>query len=74
MALRSPNTVLLPVVLYATTTAGGTVTTLSPLATPGEIAKRPPGSSGGGLDGLPRRGGGRGRGRGREAGRRGSRP
>ncbi|MFM9596602.1 AMP-binding protein [Streptomyces scabiei] len=40
VALHSPNTVLFPVVLYATTTAGGTVTTLSPLATPGEIAKQ----------------------------------
>lgn len=34
VALHSPNTILFPVVLYATTTAGGTVTTLSPLATP----------------------------------------
>ena len=34
VALHSPNTVLFPVVLYATTTAGGTVTTLSPLARP----------------------------------------
>ncbi|WP_427167416.1 AMP-binding protein [Streptomyces sp. C1-1] len=40
VALHSPNTVLFPVVLYATTTAGGTVTTLSPLATPDEIAKQ----------------------------------
>ncbi|WP_327342332.1 AMP-binding protein [Streptomyces europaeiscabiei] len=40
VALHSPNTVLYPVVLYATTTAGGTVTTLSPLATPAEIAKQ----------------------------------
>ncbi|WP_331737020.1 AMP-binding protein (plasmid) [Streptomyces canus] len=40
VALHSPNTVLFPVVLYATTTAGGTVTTLSPLATPAEIAKQ----------------------------------
>ncbi|WP_254409940.1 AMP-binding protein [Streptomyces sp. AC495_CC817] len=40
VALHSPNTVLFPVVLYATTTVGGTVTTLSPLATPGEIAKQ----------------------------------
>ncbi|MDX3834944.1 AMP-binding protein [Streptomyces europaeiscabiei] len=40
VALHSPNTVLFPVVLYATTAAGGTVTTLSPLATPAEIAKQ----------------------------------
>ncbi|WP_328768163.1 AMP-binding protein [Streptomyces sp. NBC_00286] len=40
VALHSPNTILFPVVLYATTTAGGTVTTLSPLATPAEIAKQ----------------------------------
>ncbi|WP_329531982.1 AMP-binding protein [Streptomyces sp. NBC_01450] len=40
VALHSPNTTLFPVVLYATTTAGGTVTTLSPLATPAEIAKQ----------------------------------
>ena len=33
VALHSPNTILFPVVFYATTTAGGTVTTLSPLAT-----------------------------------------
>lgn len=40
VALHSPNTVLFPIVLYATTTAGGTVTTLSPLATRDEIAKQ----------------------------------
>ncbi|WP_255345653.1 AMP-binding protein [Streptomyces chartreusis] len=40
VALHSPNTILFPVVLYATTTADGTVTTLSPLATPAEIAKQ----------------------------------
>ncbi|WP_406175772.1 AMP-binding protein [Streptomyces sp. NBC_00996] len=40
VALHSPNTVLFPVVLYATTAAGGTVTTLSPLASPAEIAKQ----------------------------------
>ncbi|MFE0631171.1 AMP-binding protein [Streptomyces sp. NPDC058864] len=40
VALHSPNTVLFPVVFYATTTAGGTLTTLSPLATPAEIAKQ----------------------------------
>ncbi|MEV1067049.1 AMP-binding protein [Streptomyces sp. NPDC050263] len=40
VALHSPNTVLFPVVLYAATTAGGTVTTLSPLAVPAEIAKQ----------------------------------
>ncbi|MDX3064875.1 4-coumarate--CoA ligase family protein [Streptomyces phaeolivaceus] len=40
VALHSPNTVLFPVVLYAVTAAGGTVTTLSPLATPAEIAKQ----------------------------------
>ncbi|WP_405537486.1 AMP-binding protein [Streptomyces sp. NBC_00075] len=40
VALHLPNTVLFPVVLYATTTAGGTVTTLSPLATRDEIAKQ----------------------------------
>ncbi|WP_328504358.1 AMP-binding protein [Streptomyces sp. NBC_00457] len=40
VALHSPNTVLFPVVLYATTTVGGTVTTLSPLALPAEIAKQ----------------------------------
>ena len=40
VALHSPNTILFPVVLYATTTAGGTVTTLSPPATPAEIAKQ----------------------------------
>jgi acyl-CoA synthetase (AMP-forming)/AMP-acid ligase II len=40
VALHSPNTVLFPVVFYATTTAGGTVTTLSPLATAPEIAKQ----------------------------------
>ncbi|MEV8548077.1 AMP-binding protein [Streptomyces sp. NPDC051572] len=40
VALHSPNTILFPVVLYAATTVGGTVTTLSPLATPAEIAKQ----------------------------------
>ncbi|MFJ9543813.1 AMP-binding protein [Streptomyces sp. NPDC101225] len=40
VALHSPNTILFPVVLYATTTVGGTVTTLSPLAAPDEIAKQ----------------------------------
>lgn len=40
VALHSPNTVLFPVVLYAATTAGATVTTLSPLAVPAEIAKQ----------------------------------
>ncbi|MGX1914800.1 AMP-binding protein [Streptomyces phaeochromogenes] len=40
VALHSPNTILFPVVLYATTITGGTVTTLSPLATPAEIAKQ----------------------------------
>ncbi|MEU2909854.1 AMP-binding protein [Streptomyces massasporeus] len=40
VALHSPNTILFPVVLYATTTVGGTVTTLSPLATPAEIAQQ----------------------------------
>lgn len=40
VALHMPNTILFPVVLYATTTAGGTVTTLSPLARPAEIAKQ----------------------------------
>ncbi|MFE3853027.1 AMP-binding protein [Streptomyces griseorubiginosus] len=40
VALHSPNTILFPVVLYATSAAGGTVTTLSPLATPAEIAKQ----------------------------------
>ncbi|MFJ8112511.1 AMP-binding protein [Streptomyces sp. NPDC096132] len=40
VALHSPNTILFPVVLYATTAAGGTVTTLSPLALPAEIAKQ----------------------------------
>ncbi|GGM04886.1 AMP-binding protein [Dactylosporangium sucinum] len=40
VALHSPNTVLFPVVFYATTRAGGTVTTLSPLATAPEIAKQ----------------------------------
>ncbi|MFJ4790058.1 AMP-binding protein [Streptomyces sp. NPDC088794] len=40
VALHSPNTILFPVVLYATTTAGGTVTPLSPLASPPEIAKQ----------------------------------
>ncbi|GAA0715839.1 AMP-binding protein [Dactylosporangium roseum] len=40
VALHSPNTVVFPVVFYATTRAGGTVTTLSPLATPQEMAKQ----------------------------------
>lgn len=40
VALHSPNTILFPVVFYAATTVGGTVTTLSPLATPAEIAKQ----------------------------------
>jgi len=40
VALHSPNTIVYPVVFYATTTAGGTVTTLSPLATPAEMAKQ----------------------------------
>ncbi|WP_340374898.1 AMP-binding protein [Streptomyces sp. SS7] len=40
VALHSPNTILFPVVLYATTAVGGTVTTLSPLALPAEIAKQ----------------------------------
>jgi acyl-CoA synthetase (AMP-forming)/AMP-acid ligase II len=40
VALHSPNTIVFPVVFYATTTAGATVTTLSPLATPGEMAKQ----------------------------------
>ena len=40
VALHSPNTILFPVVLYAATTVGATVTTLSPLATPAEIAKQ----------------------------------
>ncbi|MFC8521103.1 4-coumarate--CoA ligase family protein [Streptomyces sp. NPDC057257] len=40
IALHSPNTILFPVVLYAATTAGGTVTPLSPLASPAEIAKQ----------------------------------
>jgi acyl-CoA synthetase (AMP-forming)/AMP-acid ligase II len=40
VALHSPNTVSFPVVLYGAMTAGATVTTLSPLATPGEIAKQ----------------------------------
>ena len=40
VALHSPNTIVFPVVFYATTRAGGTVTTLSPLATPEEMAKQ----------------------------------
>ncbi len=40
VALHSPNTILFPVVFFATTTAGGTVTTLSPLATPEDMAKQ----------------------------------
>ena len=40
LALHSPNTILFPVVFFATTTAGGTVTTLSPLATPEDMAKQ----------------------------------
>jgi acyl-CoA synthetase (AMP-forming)/AMP-acid ligase II len=40
VALHSPNTIVYPVVFYATTTVGGTVTTLSPLATPAEMAKQ----------------------------------
>lgn len=40
VALHSPNTIVFPVVFYATTRAGGTVTTLSPLATPEDMAKQ----------------------------------
>jgi acyl-CoA synthetase (AMP-forming)/AMP-acid ligase II len=40
LALHSPNTILFPVVFFATTTAGGTVTTLSPLATAEDMAKQ----------------------------------
>ncbi|WP_329533161.1 AMP-binding protein [Streptomyces sp. NBC_01450] len=39
-ALHMPNTILFPVVLYATTRVGGTATTLSPLGRPAEIAKQ----------------------------------
>ncbi len=38
LALHSPNTIYYPVILFGTTMAGGTVTTLSPLATPSDIA------------------------------------
>ncbi|MEU9154983.1 AMP-binding protein [Streptomyces sp. NPDC048417] len=38
VALHMPNTILFPVVFYATTMAGGTATPLSPLARPAEIA------------------------------------
>ncbi|WP_198154286.1 4-coumarate--CoA ligase family protein [Catenuloplanes japonicus] len=38
IALHSPNTILFPVVFYAATSIGATVTTLSPLSTPDEIA------------------------------------
>lgn len=40
VALHSPNTVLFPVVLYGAVTAGAAVTTVSPLASPDEIAKQ----------------------------------
>ncbi|MFC9060897.1 AMP-binding protein [Streptomyces sp. NPDC057074] len=40
VALHTPNTILFPVVLYATTTVGGTVTTLSPMAPSSEIARQ----------------------------------
>ncbi|GGK76209.1 AMP-dependent synthetase [Mangrovihabitans endophyticus] len=40
VALHSPNTILYPVALYGATTTGATVTTLSPLATPAEMAKQ----------------------------------
>ncbi|WP_037628785.1 AMP-binding protein [Streptomyces aureus] len=40
VALHMPNTILFPVVFYATTTTGGTATTLSPLARPAEVAKQ----------------------------------
>lgn len=40
VALHMPNTILFPVVFYATTMAGGTATPLSPLARPTEIAKQ----------------------------------
>lgn len=38
IALHSPNTVAYPVAFYAATRAGATVTTVSALATPGELA------------------------------------
>ncbi|MCD0483780.1 AMP-binding protein [Streptacidiphilus sp. ASG 303] len=38
VALHSPNTVAYPVAFYAATRAGATVTTVSSLATPGEMA------------------------------------
>jgi acyl-CoA synthetase (AMP-forming)/AMP-acid ligase II len=40
VALHSPNTIVFPVVFYATTRVGATVTTLSPLATPKEMAQQ----------------------------------
>ncbi|WP_377272512.1 AMP-binding protein [Peterkaempfera sp. SMS 1(5)a] len=38
IALHSPNTIAYPVAFYAATRAGATVTTVSSLATPGELA------------------------------------
>ncbi|WP_328312180.1 AMP-binding protein [Streptomyces sp. NBC_00442] len=40
LALHSPNSVLYPVVFYATTRAGAAVTTVHPLCTPEEFAKQ----------------------------------
>ncbi|KOG90852.1 AMP-dependent synthetase, partial [Streptomyces varsoviensis] len=40
LALVSPNTVAFPVVFYAATCAGATVTTVHPLATPDELGKQ----------------------------------
>ncbi|MEU5195534.1 AMP-binding protein [Streptomyces scabiei] len=38
LALHSPNTIAFPTAFYAATRAGATVTTVHPLATPGELA------------------------------------
>ncbi|ULR51420.1 4-coumarate--CoA ligase family protein [Streptomyces deccanensis] len=38
LALHSPNTIAYPTAFYAATRAGATVTTVHPLATPGELA------------------------------------
>ncbi|UUU22995.1 4-coumarate--CoA ligase family protein [Streptomyces sp. DSM 40750] len=40
LALHSPNTIAYPTAFYAATRAGATVTTVHPLATPGELAKQ----------------------------------
>jgi len=40
VALHSPNTILFPVVFFGASKAGATVTTLSALATPGDIARQ----------------------------------